>query len=297
MTTEQPAEVRGAHDPGAVRIIPRTYWERWIGGAVASIFGAWIIYQILTNPGFQWGVVGKYMLHPAVLGGVWMTCELTVLVMVLGAVLGVVIALMRLSDNPVVVLCANAYLWFFRGTPVLVQLVFWYNLAALFPQISLGIPFGGPKFYSVSSTVAITSFVAALLGLSLNEGAYMGEIVRAGILSVDPGQADAASSLGYRPMQAFRVVVLPQAMKAIVPPTGNQVIGMLKFTSLASVVALQELMNSVESIYTRTFETMPLLIVAALWYLILVSVLSVGQYFIERYYSKGWKELRLPVNA
>jgi polar amino acid transport system permease protein len=297
MTVERPAEARGAQDPGAVRIIHRSYWERWVGGAVVSIFAAWIVYQILTNPGFQWGVVGKYMLHPAVLSGVWMTCELTVLVMVLGVIIGVVIALMRLSNNPIVVLCANAYLWFFRGTPVLVQLVFWYNMAALFPQISLGIPFGGPKFFSVSSTVAITSFVAALLGLSLNEGAYMGEIVRAGILSVDPGQADAAKALGYRPMQAFWVVVLPQAMKAIVPPTGNQVIGMLKFTSLASIVALQELMNSVESIYTRTFETIPLLIVAALWYLILVSVLSVGQYFIEMYYSKGWKELQLPVNA
>jgi polar amino acid transport system permease protein len=256
-----------------------------------------VLYQILTNSGFQWEIVGKYMLDPAVLSGVRMTCELTALVMLVGAIIGVVLALMRLSANPVPLLCANAYLWFFRGTPVLVQLVFWYNLAALFPEITLGVPFGGPKFFAVSSTVAITSFVAALLGLSLNEGAYMGEIIRAGILSVDPGQAEAAKALGYRPMQSFRVVVLPQAMKAIVPPTGNQVIGMLKFTSLASIVALQELMNSVESIYTRTFETIPLLIVAALWYLILVSVLSVGQYFIERYYSKGWKEIQLPVNA
>jgi len=297
MTVERLAETRAAHDRGAAQVIRGTDWSRWIGGAVAAAFGAWIVYQILTNRGFQWGVVGKYMLNPAVLSGVQMTCELTVLVMVLGAIMGIVIALMRLSNNPILVLCANAYLWFFRGTPVLVQLVFWYNMAALFPEISLGVPFGGPKFFSVSSTVAITSFVAALLGLSLNEGAYMGEIVRAGILSVDPGQGDAAKALGYRPMQAFWVVVLPQAMKAIVPPTGNQVIGMLKFTSLASVVALQELMNSVESIYTRTFETIPLLIVAALWYLILVSVLSIGQHFIERYYSKGWKELQLPVNA
>ena len=302
MTLERLAETRAengpTHDPGAVRVIHRSHSGRWIGGAAASIFGAWIVYQILTNPGFRWGVVGKYMLNPSVLGGVQMTCELTVLVMVLGAIIGVIIALMRLSKNPILVLCANAYLWFFRGTPVLVQLVFWYNMAALFPQISLGIPFGGPKFFSVSSTVAINSFVAALLGLSLNEGAYMGEIIRAGILSVDPGQADAAKALGYRPMQTFWVIVLPQAMKAIVPPTGNQVIGMLKFTSLASVVALQELMNSVESIYTQNFETIPLLIVAALWYLILVSVLSVGQVLYRAgTYSKGWKELQQPVNA
>jgi polar amino acid transport system permease protein len=297
MTVEIPAEPRAARDPRSVQVIHRSHWGRRIGGAVASIFATWIVYQILTNQGFQWAIVGKYMLNPSVLSGVRMTCELTVLVMVFGAIVGVAIALMRLSKNPILVLGANAYLWFFRGTPVLVQLVFWYNLAALFPEISLGVPFGGPKFFSVSSTVAITSFGAALLGLSFNEGAYMGEIIRAGILSVDPGQAEAAKALGYRPMQAFWVVVLPQAMKAIVPPTGNQVIGMLKFTSLASIVALQELMLSVESIYSRTFETMPLLIVAALWYLILVSVLSVGQYFIERYYSKGWKDLQLPVNA
>ena len=297
MSTGTLAEPRGARGLHAVQVVHRTQWGRWIGGAAAAIFVAWIVYQILTNKGFQWDVVGKYMLDPSVLRGVGMTCELTVLVMLLGAIIGIIIALMRLSKNPILLLCANAYLWFFRGTPVLVQLVFWYNMAALFPQISLGIPFGGPKFLSVSSTVAITSFGAALLGLSLNEGAYMGEIIRAGILAVDPGQGDAAKALGYRPMQAFWVIVLPQAMKSIVPPTGNQVIGMLKFTSLASVVALQELMLSVETIYSRTFETMPLLIVAALWYLILVSVLSVGQHFIEQYYSKGWKELQLPVNA
>src|SRR6516164_7427809 len=176
-------EIRAARDPRAVQVIHRSHWGRRVGGAVASIFATWIAYQILTNQGFQWAIVGKYMLYPSVLSGVRMTCELTVLVMVFGAIVGVAIALMRLSKNPILVLGANAYLWFFRGTPVLVQLVFWYNLAALFPEISLGVPFGGPKFFSVSSTVAITSFGAALLGLSLNEAAYMGEIIRAGILS------------------------------------------------------------------------------------------------------------------
>jgi polar amino acid transport system permease protein len=297
MSAVTDAKTRDTRPPGVVPIIRRPHWGRSIGGAAGAVFATWVLYQIFTNPGFQWDVVGNYMLNPAVLDGVQMTCELTVLVMVFGTIIGVVLALMRLSTNPVPVLWANAYLWFFRGTPVLVQLVFWYNLAVLFPEIALGIPFGGPKFFTISSTAAISSFVAALLGLSLNEGAYMGEIIRAGILSVDPGQGEAAKALGYRPMQVFRVIVLPQAMKAIVPPTGNQVIGMLKFTSLASIVALQELMNSVQSIYTRTFETMPLLIVAALWYLILVSVLSVGQYFIERYYLKGWKDIQPPVNA
>ncbi len=297
MIGEKAAGALNFCEPDAIRVIPRSRWRSWVGAAAVLIFLVWIVYQILTNPGFQWDVVGNYMLHPSVLRGVLMTCQLTFLVMVVGSIIGVIVALMRLSNNSILTLCANAYLWFFRGTPVLVQLVFWYNLASLFPELSLGIPFGGPKVFAISSTVAISSFVAAMLGLSLNEGAYMAEIIRAGILSVDPGQADASKALGYRPMQTFWVIVLPQAMKAIVPPTGNQVIGMLKFTSLASIVALQELMFSVESIYTRTFETIPLLIVAALWYLILVSVLSVVQYFIEQYYSKGWKELQMPVNA
>jgi len=251
------------------------------------VFAVWIVFQVLTNPGFQWAIVGRYMLHPEILRGVAMTIELTVLVMLMGTALGVALAAMRLSRDRLPPFCAGVFVWFFRGTPVLVQLVFWYNLAALFPQLSLGIPFGGPKLASVSSTEAISSFTAAMLGLGLNEAAYMAEIVRAGLLSVDPGQTEASKALGYRPWQTFRVVVLPQAMKAIVPPTGNQVIGMLKYTSIASVVALGELMHSVENIYSRTFETVPLLIVAALWYLIMVSILSVVQSFIERRYARG----------
>ena len=286
-----------AHRGEPLRVIPRKHYGRWVGTTAVLLFVAWVIYQVVVNPGFQWNIVGRYMLHPRVLQGVLMTCQLTFLVMCFGTIIGIVIALMRMSGVPLLTFCSAAYLWFFRGTPVLVQLVFWYNLASLFPQIEIGIPFGGPKIYAISSTVAISSFIAAMLGLSLNEGAYMSEIVRGGLLSVDSGQTDAARALGYRPFETFRVVVLPQAMKAIVPPTGNQVIGMLKFTSLASIVALPELMQSVESIYSRTFETIPLLIVAALWYLILVSIFSIGQHFLESHYSRGWKELNLPVQA
>lgn len=272
----------------APEVLTPAHAGRWFGVALVGLIGAWILYQVLTNPGFQWSVVARYMLDRQVLVGIGMTLKLTALVMVIGAVLGVVIAVMRLSGDPLLGLCAHAFVWFFRGTPVLVQLVFWYNLASLFPEITLGVPFGGPKFYAISATAAISSFTAALLGLGLNEAAYMAEIIRAGLLSVDPGQSEASKALGHRPFQTFRVIVLPQAMKAIVPPTGNQVIGMLKYTSIASVVSLQELMHSVESIYNRNFETVPLLIVAALWYLVLVTVLSVGQFFIERYYSRGW---------
>ncbi|MHA7868069.1 MAG: amino acid ABC transporter permease [Salipiger thiooxidans] len=266
----------------------RSPW-RWLGIAAVMIGLAWIAFQILTNPGFEWDVVGKYMLHPQVLRGVGMTLWLTLLVMVMGTVIGIIVAVMRLSNDRILNGTAVAFVWFFRGTPVLVQLVFWYNLAAIFPDVSLGIPFGGPKLFEISATVAISSFTAALLGLGFNEGAYMAEIIRAGLTSVDHGQTEASRALGHRPAQTFRVIVLPQAMKAIIPPTGNQVIGMLKYTSLASVVALGELMHSVETIYSRTFQTMPMLIVAALWYLILVSILSVVQYYIERHYSRGWK--------
>lgn len=272
----------------APEIINPPRFGRWVGVILVGVVMAWIVYQALTNPGFQWDVVGRYLLNGGVLKGVAMTLQLTVIVMIVGLLIGIVVAVMRMSGDPLLIFCAHVFVWFFRGTPVLVQLVFWYNLAALFPAIEIGIPFGGPKFFEIPATVAISSFTAALLGLGLNEGAYMAEIIRAGLLSVDNGQTEASKALGHKPWQTFWVVVLPQAMKAIVPPTGNQVIGMLKYTSIASVVALYELMHSVELIYSRTFETVPLLIVAALWYLFLVSILSVLQYFIEKYYSKGW---------
>ena len=168
-------------------------------------------------------------------------------------------------------------MWFFRGTPVLVQLIFWFNLASLFPEVKLGIPFGGPALAEWQANALITPFLAALLGLGLNEGAYMAEIVRGGILGVDDGQTQAAKALGFTPRQTMRRIVIPQAMRIIIPPTGNQTIGMLKYTSLASVVAVAELLQSAQAIYNRTFETIPLLIVASLWYLILTTVLSIGR--------------------
>src|SRR5690349_9319625 len=209
-------------------VVEPPHYGRRIGFAVVGIGLVWIAYQLVTNHGFQWDIVGHYMLNPTVVRGVELTIRLTFLVMTIGVVIGIAIALMRMSRDPLLNFCAHAFVWFFRGTPVLVQLVFWYNLAALFPMLSLGIPFGGPKFFEISANAAISSFTAALLGLGLNEGAYMGEIIRAGLLAVDPGQTEASKALGHRPWQTFRVIVLPQAMKAIVPPTGNQFIGMLK---------------------------------------------------------------------
>ncbi len=207
--------------------------------------------------------------------------------MVMGIVIGLVLAVMRRSPVPVVSGSAWAYIWFFRGTPVLVQLLFWNFIAALYPKISLGIPFVGVAFIHGNANALITPFTAACLGLGLNEGAYMAEIVRAGILSVDEGQTEAAQSLGMTRLQTMRLIVLPQAMKVIIPPTGNETISMLKTSSLASVISVKELLFTVQIIYARNFQTIPLLLVASIWYLSVTSVLTIGQYYLERYFGRG----------
>jgi polar amino acid transport system permease protein len=194
---------------------------------------------------------------------------------------------MRLSDNPVLSSVSGFYIWVFRGTPVLVQLLLWYNISSLFPTIDLGVPFGGPSFIHLDGNSLITPFVAAILGLGLNEGAYMAEIVRAGILSVDEGQSEASSALGMTKAQTMRRVVLPQAMRVIVPPTGNELISMLKTTSLVSVIAYTELLYAAGLIYAVNYKTIPLLFVASIWYLAFTSILSVGQYYLERRFGRG----------
>jgi polar amino acid transport system permease protein len=215
------------------------------------------------------------------------TIELTVLAMVIGVLLGVLLAVMRLSPNPIVSGASWLYIWFFRGTPLLVQILFWYDISDLFPTISIGIPFGPALIHGHANTV-ITAFLAALLALALNEGAYMAEIVRAGIISVPEGQTEAAQSLGMSRLQTMRLIVLPQAMRVILPPTGNETISMLKNTSLISVTAYAELLYATQEISDVNFRPIPLLIVASIWYLVLTSVLYVGQYFIERRYGRGF---------
>jgi polar amino acid transport system permease protein len=272
---------------GVIEAVPLRRPGRWVAAAAVAVAAVWLVHSLVTNPGFQWGVVGHYMLSPEILKGMLMTVELTVLTMLVGIALGVLLAVMRLSRNPLVSGASALYVWFFRGTPVLVQLIFWFNLASLYPVLKLGIPFGGPTLASAQANVLITPFLAALLGLGLNEGAYMAEIVRGGILGIDQGQTDAAKALGFTPLQTMRRIVIPQAMRMIIPPTGNQTIGMLKYTSLASVVAVAELLQSAQAIYNRTFETIPLLLVASLWYLVLTTVLSIGQHHVERHYARG----------
>jgi len=244
------------------------------------------INMAVTNPNFEWDVIAENLFNNMILKGVWATIWITVVAMVAGIGLGVLLSVMRLSPNPLLSNVAYGYIWFFRGTPVLVQLIFWFNLAVLVPNISLGIPFG-PTFISWDTNSVITPFVAALLGLGLNEAAYMAEISRAGIQSVDEGQVEASSALGMSRAQTMRRIVLPQAMRVIIPPTGNEVISMLKTTSLVSVVAMPELFYNTQQIYARTYQTIPLLIVASIWYLILTSVLTTGQFYIERHYGRG----------
>jgi polar amino acid transport system permease protein len=206
--------------------------------------------------------------------------------MAVGIVLGIVLAVMRLSPNPLISGVSWLYIWFFRGTPVLVQILFWNYISALYPQLELGIPFG-PSFIHADANDLISPFTAAILALGLNEGAYMAEIVRAGILSVDEGQTDSAKALGMTRLQTMRRIVLPQAMRVIIPPTGNETIAMLKTSSLVSVIATTELLYSVQLIYAVNYRTIPLLIVASIWYLVVTTLLSIGQYYLERRFGRS----------
>ena len=281
------AEQTEAGPAPPMKAVPVRHPGRWVGVVVIVVLVAMLVHSFLTNPNFQWDVVGQYLFSEPVLRGLRNTLILTALSMAIGIVGGVLLAVMRLSPNPVLAGAAAVYIWLFRGTPLITQLIFWNFLAALYPRLGLGIPFG-PTFVSVDTNAVISVFAASLLGLGLNEGAYMAEIVRGGIQSVDPGQSEAAGALGLSRTQTLRRIVLPQAMRVIVPPTGNETISMLKTTSLVVVIAYFELTVAVQTIYSRTFQTIPLLIVAALWYLALTSVLSIGQMFIERRFGRGF---------
>jgi polar amino acid transport system permease protein len=272
--------------PDQITAIPVRRPGRWVAAAVVLFLAVALGASIATNQRFGWGVVGDYFFSSRVLDGLVVTLELTVISMAIGITFGIVLAVMRLSPNPLVSGASWVYIWFFRGTPVLVQILFWGFISALYPRFSLGIPFG-PQFVHFNANAAITPFVAGMLALGLNEGAYMAEIVRAGIISVDEGQTDAAHALGMTRLQTMRRIVLPQAMRVIIPPTGNETISMLKTTSLVSVIAVTELLYSVELIYAVNYRTIPLLIVASIWYLIVTTVLSIGQYYLERYFGRG----------
>jgi polar amino acid transport system permease protein len=283
-TPETAAQV----DPDEIRAIPVRHPGRWVAAAVILVLAVAVVDSMASNPRFQWGIVREYLFSSRILSGLVVTLELTIASMVIGIVLGVVLAVMRLSPNPLVAGASSLYIWIFRGTPVLVQILFWYNIAALYPRISIGLPFG-PTFADFDASVLITPFVAGMLALGLNEGAYMAEIVRAGIISVPEGQTQAAKALGMTRLLTMRRIVLPQAMRVIVPPTGNETISMLKTTSLVSVIALPqpELLYASQLIYSVNYRTIQLLIVASIWYLLVTTILTIGQYYLERHFGRG----------
>lgn len=266
---------------------PRFRPWRVVGGIVIAVVILQVAIFLVTNERLEWGVVAQYLFDPNVLTGLGMTIFLTIIGMVIGSVLGTLIAAGQLSDFwPVRWIC-QLYVGIFRGIPPLVQLIFWFNLAYLVPRIAIGLPFG-PELWSWSSNDLISPLTAAIIGLSLHEAAYMSEIVRSGILSVDSGQRDAARAMGFSGFQTFMKVVLPQSMRVIIPPTGSQFIGLLKGTSLVSVIAMGDLLHSVQVIYNRTYQVVPLLLVAVLWYLTVVTLLTLGQRRIERYFGRGY---------
>ena len=265
------------------KVVPLRHPWTWAASVLAVLIAAAVFYSVATNPAFEWPVVAQYMLDEQILAGLARTLKLTVAAMAMGLVLGTVLAVMRLSANKLLAALSWLYIWFFRSVPVLVQLIFWYNFGALYPAIILRVPFG-PVLYSASTNAVITPLTAALAGLGLAQAAYTAEVIRAGITSVPRGQTRAAMALGMQPGTIFFRIIFPQAMRVIIPPVGNEVISMVKSTSLVSVIALADLLYTAQLIYARTYETIPLLIVASLWYLIIVSMLSVGQQFLEHRY-------------
>lgn len=284
------SQINVAHKP---RLRRRTPFE-YVAWCVCCLLGAGILFSVATNPNFKWGVVAQYFTQESILRGLVLTITLTVVSMVLGTLLGLALAIMRSSSVKPVAATAAVYITFFRGTPVLVQLIFWFNIAALYPNLTIGIPFTNIQ-QAIDVNALMAPITAAIIGLTLNEAAYMAEIIRGGFSSVGKGQIEAADSLGMSSAMKMRKVIIPQAMPSIIPATGNQVIGMFKETSLVSVLGVAELLQSAQLIYARNYQTVPLLIVASLWYLVMTLVLSYPQSQLEKKYSRSAS--RLPRKA
>lgn len=281
MTRSSVVEVGRGGVAAPTQVVPARHVGRWCAAAVAVVMLALVVRSVATNPNFQWPIVAAYFTLPAVLNGLWLTLWLTAVTMVLGFALGTVLAVMRLSGNPVLNALSWFYTWVFRSIPLLVQLLFWFNIGSLYPSLSIG------PWYSVNTVDLIGGTTTAVIGLVLHEAAYAGEVVRAGILSVDAGQSEAAQSLGMTRLRVLRRIVLPQAMRSIIPPAGNMLIGTLKGTSIVSVIAVHDLLYSVQLIYNRNYLVIPLLLVATVWYLVITSLLTTAQFYVERHYARG----------
>jgi polar amino acid transport system permease protein len=267
-----------AHAP---RIVPQRRYGQWAAAVAVLVLLGFAVTSVLRNQAFQWGVVADYFTSDAILRGLWLTLWLTAVVMVLGFALGTLLAAFRLSANPVLRAVSWGYVWLFRSIPILVQLLLWFNIGALYPQV-----------FGVKTVNLLTPVAVAIVGLTLHEAAFAAEVVRAGILSVDRGQIEAAQALGLSRSRRWWRIVLPQAMRSIVPPAGNMLVGTLKGTSIVSVIAVNDLLFSAQLIYHRTYQVIPLLMVATLWYAVVTSALGLGQHYIEKHYARGTENAR-----
>ncbi|MEW2573966.1 amino acid ABC transporter permease [Streptomyces sp. NPDC047070] len=281
MSSHTLTKVAAPEDAVPSRIVPRRRTGQWTAAGLVLILLGLAVNSVARNEAFQWDVVGDYFTSASVLRGLGLTLWLTGLVMALGFALGALLAAGRLSGNPVLRAVSWGYVWLFRSMPILVQLLFWFNIGALYPTL-----------FGVKTVNLLGPVTVAIIGLTLHEAAYAAEVVRGGILSVDRGQIEAAEALGLSRWRRWWRIVLPQAMRSIVPPAGNMLIGTLKGTSIISVIAVQDLLYSVQLVYHRTYQVIPLLMVATLWYIIVTSVLSVGQYYVERHYGRGAERAR-----
>ncbi|MBW3091811.1 amino acid ABC transporter permease [Bifidobacterium sp. 82T10] len=283
------ADGDGLNIPNRIDALPVRRPGPIVAAVIVALLAAMLIQGMITNPRLEWPVVWKYLFNENVLEGIRYTLELTVISMVIAIILSVILAIMRKSINPVLRGVSWFFIWFFRGTPVYTQLVFWGLFAVLIPRLSIGIPFTDISFWSISSQDVVTAFNAAWIGLALNEAAYLSEIVRAGLEAVDPGQTEAAQALGMKRTLIMRRIILPQAMRIIIPPTGNETIGMLKTTSLVTAVPFTlELQFATGAIANRIYKPIPLLLVACFWYLLITSILMVFQSMLEKHFGKGF---------
>ncbi|MFI5726690.1 amino acid ABC transporter permease [Streptomyces cyaneofuscatus] len=273
-------------DYGELTVVPARHPWRWVAIAVTAVLVAQFINGLVTNPGWEWDVFAQFFSAPVILKAVWLTLQLTVYGTVLGFALGIVLAFMRLSASPFLRTVAYGYIWAFRSIPLIVQLLFWFNLAYLYKELQFGIPFG-PGFFTFDTMNLVGAVSAAVLGLALHQAAYAAEIVRGGVLAVGSGQLEAASALGIPKLRQLRRIVLPQAMRSILPNAANEIISLFKGTSIVSVMAIGELFYQVQVVYGRSGRVVPLLMVATAWYIILTTALSIIQYYVERHYAKG----------
>ena len=274
--TTLPHSSSDAQDIAHLELVPRKHIGRMVFAAIVLLLVALLIRAFVVGQ-IEWPVVGQFLFAPVIIQGIWNTLLMTVAAMSLG----VLIAIMRISGNPVLEYIALVYVWIFRGAPALLQLLLWFNLALIFPTIGI------PGLFELNTVEVMTPFVAAMLGLGIQQGAYTSEVVRSGLLSVDAGQYEAARTIGMTGMQALRRIVLPQAMRVMVPPVGNEVISMVKLTSLASVIQFSEILHNAQVIYYANTRVLELLMVASFWYLAIVTVLSLIQSRIERHYARG----------